>query len=306
MSQTDEMAEMEVDEVWQVHIYSPEKEQRVYASIEADQPELETAATHTGKTRELVLSEGGDIDTKGGNEPCAENPFVHQTGTDAQIHRTAIHRADVAIGYYLSHVETHGIGPAEDVHDELQEMIKEEQVDMPLDAYYEWVDEMNKSDRQLRLLDLGEHRVEEGGDWAAEPYLESCTWRSTNLSEQGENFAERVLNSNSIDLNPQHCYRNAQQVAIQHADNHLVEYVEGLALPKQCAQATRHAWVEYDGEVVELTWPWHFYDGDEAVYFGTEFDADTVEETFERRDGGSQLILDDSEVAQLKQTRAGA
>lgn len=298
--------EVDADEVWQGHIYAPDTDFTVHLSIVVDQPEHETSATSTGDTRQLALSEGGNViaDDAAAPTPSDDWPFVHQgAGGEVPVSRTVMHRRDVAMGYYLHHLETHGLGPESDIHGDLQ-AIAEEQPHLPLSEYYEWTEQMDPSDRRLRLLDLGEFRSEDGGDWAAKPYLTTCTWRSTDLGEQGKSFAERLWNGSDIELNTQHCYRNAQQVAIKHADNHHVRYVEGLALPKQCAQSIRHAWIEYDGEVVEVTWPWHLSDGAEAVYFGTEYDAAEVEETFDRRNGGSQMILSDEQIADLKDKRS--
>ena len=291
---------MDADEVWQTHIHNPDKEFTVYASVTTESPELATAATKRGETRELILSEGGDLST-GEPVPSQDWPFVQQSAPDANLNRTLVHCAGVAVGYYLHHLETHAI-EEEHTYEQMAALVDEN--GFPLEEFQVFIDTMDESARKLRLLDLLDFRVEKGGDWAAEPYRDKCTWRSTNLSEQGQRFAERL--GRELDLNPQHCYRNAQEAAIKHADNHYVKYFEGIALPKQACQASRHAWIEFDGEVIELTWPWHTYDGNDAVYFGTEFDAEEVEETFERRNGGSQMVLSDEQTRKLKQVRSEA
>jgi hypothetical protein len=296
-----EPAEDDVAEYWQTHIYAPDKEYTTYASVEADSPELEHAATRRGSKRELILTEGGDVVNDMELDP--DFPFLSQQDDEHNLNRTVVYDAGVAVGYYAHHLETHGV-PEDEVWDQF-EMLADEH-GLPLDQYLDFYGTLDERQRRLRLLDLLEFRVEDAGDWAAEPYLRgenAGTWRSTDLSESGEKFARSV--ARTIDLNPKHCYRNAQQAAIKHKDNHRVKYVDGIALPKNGAQVSRHAWVEYDGEVVELTWPWHFFDGKEAVYFGTEFDKEEVAEVFERRNGGSQIALSDEQTAKMNAIRGG-
>lgn len=298
MAETEPAKEPEGDEVWQTHIYAPEKEYTAYASVAVDSPELEHAATRKGATRDLIFTEGGDV--VNGVELSPDHPFLTQVSDEDGLNRTVVYDPGVAVGYYASHLETHGV-PEDDVWSQFETLADER--GLPLDQYFDFYESMDERQRRLRLLDLLDFRIDEGGDWAAEPYRETATWRSTNLSESGETFATSL--ARNIDLNPKHCYRNAQRAAIKHKDNHRVKYVEGIALPKHGAQVSRHAWVEYDGEVVELTWPWHFFDGKEAVYFGREFDKENVEEVFGRRSGGSQIALSDEQTERLNEIHRG-
>lgn len=292
-------ADEQADEIWQTHIHAPDKEYTVHASVIVDSPELEHAATRRGDNRELILSEGGDVIDEG-PVPSDDHPFVSQFAEEHDLSRTALHDRGVAVGYYMHHLETHAV-PEEETYSQL-EMLSEER-DLPLGEFLEFYNDLDERSRRLRLLDLLDWRVDEGGDWSAAPYRDTGKWRSTDLTESGSKLAQQI--GKNLDLNPQHCYRNAQQAAIQHKNNHRVEYVEGIALPKVGAQVSRHAWIEIDGEVAELTWPWHFFDGQQAVYFGTTFDKGKVEETFERRNGGSQIALSDEETKKIQALRSG-
>lgn len=298
-------------EIWQTHIHSPETAFKVYCEITVEVPELESAATKKSDTRSLVLSEGGDI-SQGEPEPSQEWPFVQQSAPNQKLNRTLVHETGVAIGYYLHHLETHDLDEGE-AYNSIAELSESESI--PIEQFQAFIKSLTARKRRIRLLDLLEFRVNKGGDWAAEPYIDTGRWRDTDLDKQGTEFAQRL--ARQIDPNPQHCYRNAQEAAIKHADNYKVDYFEGIALPKQGCQVSRHAWIEYENSVVELTWPWHKYNGCSqknidvgffhnapAVYFGKQFDCDTVKETFERRNGGSQIALSDEQVRTLKDIRS--
>jgi hypothetical protein len=110
-----------------------------------------------------------------------------------------------------------------------------------------------------------------------------------------------------------------------------VQYVEGLVLPRDASGPIQHAWLEIDGAVAELTWPWHSPDpaapdrydptaetadpnlvGDAmpgvdcteagegpAVYYGVPVEWPRVLATRNRRQGNSPILMDD-EAAQAK------
>jgi hypothetical protein len=296
LTDTDE-ADESLPEIWQTHIKDPDREFTAYAEIEVDNPERKESDTYTGDSRALMLTAGGEVGKDA--DVSQENPYAWETSAVGNVNRTIAVDAAHGVGYYLYSIETHGL-------DEEGVMLgletQQEEVGLPLDAYREFQSELDESARQLRLLDLLDTRVTNGNDWASEPYLEAGTWREKGLTPSQTRLAQRI--EKKIDPHPRLCYRTAQLAVKAERDNHRVKYVEGIALAKQAAQAIRHAWIEIDGKVVELTWPWHKYDGDEAVYFGVEFDTETVIETFERRGGGSQIILDEEEAAELIETRA--
>jgi hypothetical protein len=287
----------DLPEVWQTHIKDPDSEFTLYAETKIDNPEHESSDTYTGRSRLLVLSKGGSIGEDTNVSP--KNPYEWQTNSVGNLNRTVTFDAVHGIGYYVYGVETHDTDE-QAVMNGLEK--RQSEVGLPLDEYYEFQSGLDTSSRKLRLLDLLDWRVSEGGDWASEPYLNNGTWRDTGLSKSAQRLAQRI--ESEIDVHPRLCYRTAQSALNVERDNPRVKYVEGVALPKQAAQAVRHAWIEIDGSVVELTWPWHKYDGGPAVYFGMEFDTETVIETYERREGGSQIALDDDEARELLDARA--
>lgn len=289
--------ESDLPDIWQTHIKDPEREFTLYAETEIENPEKKESDTYAGESRFLILSAGGDVGKD--SDVSQEHPYEWQTNPAGNVHRTVTVDAAHGIGYYLYALETHGTD-----ENAVMSGLKERQADsgLPLDEYYEFQSGLDASARQLRLLDLLDSRVSVGGDWASEPYLNEGTWRQTGLSSSATRLAQRI--ESQIDAHPRLCYKTAQLAVQVERDNPRVQYVEGIALPKQAAQAIRHAWIEIDGNVVELTWPWHKYDGGPAAYFGIEFDTETVIETFERRDGGSQIALDDDEARELMDSRA--
>jgi hypothetical protein len=110
-----------------------------------------------------------------------------------------------------------------------------------------------------------------------------------------------------------------------------VQYVEGLVLPRDASGPIQHAWLEIDGAVADLTWPWHSPDpadpdrydptdetadpnavGDAmpgvdcteagegpAVYYGVPVEWPRVMATRNRRRGNSAILMDE-EAAQKK------
>lgn len=193
----------------------------------------------------------------------------------------------VAIAYYLHALETHGVSEDRAFY-ELEEFI---------DEYISWLNQFTQRTRKLRLLDLAEWRRDT--DPVADRYLTepSCVWRQTGLDDSAASLAEDI--KRQTDVRYKLCYWTAQNAAIKFKDNHRVSYVEGLALPKQAAQCVRHAWLEVDNRVVELTWPWHHIDGHEAVYFGTEVPIDYVERVRDERDVNGAVLMDEDEMQRI-------
>lgn len=57
----------------------------------------------------------------------------------------------------------------------------------------------------------------------------------------------------TVDPEAGECYKNSFEAVLD--SNHAeVEYVEGLAFVRGSVDPTKHAWVEVDGSVIELTW----------------------------------------------------
>lgn len=273
-------------EYFQTHVPADgEFETIIEAEAEIDEEEASSDADY----RNLILSKGGEITDEWNDDA----PFAIQVDRENNLNRTLVRDYPVAVGYYLHALETHGIP-----EDSALVGVGEE-VDMH--RFLEWNKDLSERDRRLRLIDLLEWRVEEGGDWAAEIYLEehSCSFRDKGLTEYADVLVEQL--ARQVDLRPKMCYWTAQKAALLHKDNHRVEYAEGIALPKQGAQVSRHAWIEIDGKVVELTWPWHHFDGREAIYYGTTVPIEEVAEARERRLANGAILLDDEEVMEIGQ-----
>lgn len=268
-----------MESVLQVHI----PEDRDYEQVTGYEVEIdEHEYGHDQDTRLLLFSRGGDI--KGG-----EGLYTIQNDESGNHQRVVISDPNTATGYFLHGCEIHGL-PEEAMYEHLVG----EAPDL-MEEYVEWNSELDPRDRRLRLMDLADLRIE-NGDFAAERYFdEEINWRSTNLDESGIDLAQEI--AQTIEIKPRMCYWTAQHAAMKHIDNHRVEYVEGLCLPKEAGQCIRHAWIEIDGEVAELTWPWHMFDAREAQYLGVQISSETVKETRERRDVNGAIVLTDEEVA---------
>ncbi|MFC6770006.1 hypothetical protein ACFQDD_00450 [Halorubrum pallidum] len=276
------------------HVHYPdadrELEEVLAGTVETDS----SAMGDTPTERDLVLSRGDEWHFP---DDRVGDPFAYAESDTQDIRTTIVRDEPVAIGYYLHLAEINALDE-EEILGYLRESAPEW-----VAMYESWVADLSPRDRRLRLLDLLEWRVDEGDDWAAGIYLNErpCTWRSTNLSEAGTDAAAEL--ANAIDVRPSMCYWTAQKAALHAFDDSeladRVEYVEGIALPTAASQAIRHAWIEVDGEVAELSWPWHQYDGADAVYFGVSVDPETVREARHGRDLGGPVFVDEADLPTL-------
>jgi hypothetical protein len=249
--------------------------------VEKDPLNVSTPATETVIT--LARADYADLDIE---HPDSNAPAIYQPKPGVQTILTG--KPALAVAYFLYTVETFGSDQRE---------AEEHVPDGVLNDYFEWVGGLSTRDRKLRLFDLLDYRIDTGGDWAAEPYKEVAAFRDRGLDDSQRKLAERI--EREVDIRTKLCYYTAQNAVLHHYGNHRIEYAEGVALPKQAAQVSRHAWIEIDGQVVELTWPWHNLDGGAAQYLGTTFSQDEVKAARDRREMNGALILDDDEVEEL-------
>ena len=272
-------------EIWQVHYFTESEEYTGVASIEVDVDEFE-AQTDSSK-RILILTRGDEPYIP---EQFSDSPYIIQTANDSQMHRVMTNDEKSAFAYYVHGVETNG------VKKHFLDGLKNKSPDW-FSLWNDWCNNLSQRERRLRLLDLLEWRIEKGGDWHAKKYLHelSSSWRSTNISGDAEDMGIQIVNS--IDVKHRMCYRTAQKAALLHKDNphwsDRIKYAEGIVLPSNASQAIRHAWIEIDGEVCEVTWPWHHVDGSDAVYYGLTFPLDRVEEARKSDVGGSVVLSED-------------
>lgn len=284
--------DLDVDEIWQVHIPDKAKEYDVLATVTTEAPEESTASTSVGK-RTLVLTHGREPEPVGGWQNPKKIGMV--TSDDGTLHRITIPDRNTALAYFIFGLETHDIGSEESVMENLADFVD-------LSDYKTWLDDLSKKDRKLRLLELVQYRTsKDKSDWIASKYLDDATWRNTSAGESQLKLAKDIFNN--IDESPRECYKTAGRALELHQDNHRVEYVEGLVLPKQAGQSIRHAWIEIDEKVIELTWPWHRFDGKEAVYYGVPIESEEVVHKRERWGGYSPFILSDEEYRRLSSIR---
>ncbi|NHN60467.1 MULTISPECIES: hypothetical protein [Halorussus] len=189
----------------------------------------------------------------------------------------------LAVGYLIQFVEQLDIAK-----EAAWEWVSDE---VDTSGYREWVDSLTVEERRDRLIEQAETVGEQ--DPPVGKALEVGEWRNTDLSSESADLVKEL--TRSVDRNGRKCYETAQkeiEAMWEHEDR--VKYCEGYVLPKQGVRGTRHAWVEVDGSVFELTWPWHApVDGD-AVYYGTEIPRDVLSDRMEER-GSDPMILDENE-----------
>ena len=274
------MTESDNVEVVQVHVPRPDEEFQHLIVSSAPAPTHD--ATTDADERQFALSRGGPQEMPANENGYGDDPpFAWQDPLDDTLRRTLIPDQGVAIGYFLHLLETHGFSESQ--------VFEEFCAEINLEPYEQFQESLDERKRKLRLIDLLEWRIELGDNLAA-PYLseKSCRWRSTDLSGNSRDIAERIVNA--IEREPATCYLTARRAALLHADNHRlaprISYIEGVALSKTGSQVVRHAWIEIDEEVVEVTWPWHDLDGSEAVYFGYPVDINTVKAREQAKFGG--------------------
>jgi len=271
------------DEIWQVH-HDTEGDVEVIATTEIPNPEPDWSSGRIPEKRELTLTKGDEI-----HRHNPDQPYEFQGKNE--LNRTIISDWPTAIAYYLHTLEIHGIS-----EDDAMTTMNDE---LDMNPYHAMQKSLDARERRLRLLDLLEWRSKHGDDWVAAKYLYDihCSWQSTDLTDSGAKLAEEIVNS--VEVHPQLCYASAGEAAIKHIGNYRVKYAEGIALPKHAGQAIRHAWLLIDNEVAEVTWPWHYYDGSEAVYYGTTIDTETVKSRRRARDTNGPVILSQDEMKHL-------
>jgi len=284
-------------EIIHTHYHAPKEDTETVVSIDV---ETQTGdARTTAEMQELVLTRGSKPKP---SEHYEGDPFAIEGDPDIGLQRTIIPEEAPALAYFLHALETYGLNKSR-VADWFQTKYPNW-----MQVYQEWRTNLSGRDRRLRLMDLLEWRTEYGDPYA-EVYLEgetAGTWRSTDLSDESRQIAQRI--QSSIEVRPALCYRTAQYAALLHAENRRlrdrIKYVEGVALPATGAQCIRHAWIEVDDEVVEVTWPWHDLDGDDAVYFGTSFPLDAVEAA-RKRDVGGPVAIDEKSLKKYNRVHHG-
>lgn len=277
------LADRGVDEYWAVIIEAPDRDEpRALAGVTVDAPDEDTG------NRELQLAEDPDAER--------ETDRTFELQSSGGFRQMVTPNRYGAIAYYLSVLEQHDL-EEKAVSQSLAEI---DGIDM--EAYDEWRTGLSQSDRRLRVVDQLEERIDHGG-FNLEPYLEEGTYRRVGLDDGQRRVALRLRSES--DANPRRCYENAYRAVAAYDGGRDVQYVEGVALGKHPGRISAHAWVEIDGHVAELTWPWHSPDPTDAVYFGVPIDEETLHERANGRDGMSNpAILTNDELDRLAAFKA--
>ncbi|MFC6722850.1 hypothetical protein ACFQE1_00195 [Halobium palmae] len=112
-------------------------------------------------------------------------------------------------------------------------------------------------------------------DTEANTYYEDGSWRETApLTEEELELAD--LFDIAADCEPRQCYRNALLTAATFGESHDLQYVEGYVMANSFTSPIKHAWVELNEKVVELTFPEGPVPESNAVYLGIEFPVEDV------------------------------
>jgi len=225
---------------------------------------------------------------RGGHEH--EGPLEVQTVMGDSPRETASVLPDQkrAVGYLISFLEQLGIA-----ENAAWEWVADA---VDVTGYEEWVDSLTMENRRNRLIEQGERVGKE--DPTVAKAMETGEWRDTNLGSDSADVVRKLVEE--VNRNGRKCYETAQKaIDVAWEYDERVTYCEGYALPRGAVRATRHAWVEIDGSVFELTWPWHApVDGD-AIYYGTEIPRGVLEERMaEDNRGYDPMILDSGEWAE--------
>jgi hypothetical protein len=155
-------------------------------------------------------------------------------------------------------------------------------------AYERWVEGLSTQKRRERLREQGQRMAEVSA--FVDKVMDQGEWRSTDLGSESADIVREI--TQQADRNSRRCYRTAQnaiKAAWDYEDR--VSYCEGYVLPKHGVRASPHAWLEIDGSVFELTWPWHAPVDNDAVYYGMEIPRELLEERMDERIGGNPMSL---------------
>jgi hypothetical protein len=123
--------------------------------------------------------------------------------------------------------------------------------------------------------------------------VEEGQWRKKGLADDAMGLAQKIVDS--TDTDPRSCHFTTARAFQTMEDEDRIQYCEGLAFPKHLGRTVRHAWLEIEGHVAEITWPWHRVNGDDAMYYGLSVPQNKVEKRLDDRGIGSELMLTDEE-----------
>lgn len=280
----------------------------IEVTVEADEHELicqhSTDVSHLNTPRDtlhFLLTRGAATRENTDNRLEAQRSNLHDSNVDIV---TTHHDA---IAYYLNNLAAR----SELSEDEAYGLLIDAGVDMV--EYEEWRNSFDKQQRANRLLADAKERARHHGsamDYAV--LTDTCpidgvkfdpSWRSTDPSEDAV-AAAAEWRANSIDANS--CYKLAFEAIHTNLfeDYDDVCYCEGLTMTSHPSRASTHAWVEVDGEVVELLWAW---DGpappEEAIYYGDSIPFDAVIDVTNRRPTHASVLMSDEQYFEMEDVK---
>lgn len=209
-----------------------------------------------------------------------------------------------AVAYYLDIIQKSIQLSEDEVYQHLTD------VGVDIVAYERWIADFSRDARTQRLVADAKERVEtQGSPWDYAILTKSTQFdnleyspsiRSTNPSDEavalGENVLDEVPETTS-------CYRRVVN-ALERIDRDDVAYCEGLAMGRHPSRSSTHAWLEVEGDVIELTWPW---DGvrppDEAVYYGDSLPLKHVHTLANSRPGSGSALLTNEQYFELPEVK---
>lgn len=271
------------DEAFETYYVTDDLEINTYNSKLTEIPDFDSEGTrvinlHVTDESPFYTFEKSGVGVGGGKMDDTGTGMMGYSATEAVL----------ALGQHLTHLEIHGFNEEKSWR-ELRENLGEELVN---DVQKE-LREISRKERARKMMTQVEEKLSVVSTPIWKKPIEEGQWRDTNLDSEAAEIARDILSSINIDTRT--CYLTAQR-AYKEADDHdRVDYCEGLAFPKQMGRVVRHAWIEIDGSVAELTWPWHHVDGKEALYYGVKIPDDVFYERLEKRGEAPMLILNEEE-----------
>lgn len=237
------------------------------------------APAHPGSKKRIRL-------VRGGREHAGEN-MVEIRGS--LLHSVSILETERdAVGYLLGYLEQHDI-PREQARDWVAS-------EADVQAHDEWRSALTRRDRRDRLFESAAEQ--EKTDPTVAKAMQVGEWRDTELSAESADLVRKLVAGTN--RNGRKCYETAQRAIRKVWNDDRVRYCEGYTLPYHATRGTRHAWVEVDGSVLELTWPWHMPVDGRAEYYGTEIPRDVLAQRMNKnRRGYDPMLLDDEEFDEM-------
>lgn len=220
----------------------------------------------------------------------------NDNGTELNAYFTD--QVELAIGQYLSYLETHGISKQD-----AWEFVDDRIPDPLLEDYDDIVTDITTKERARTMIRQAKRKdaALKARTGKTNPHLEKTLedgcWRDKGLDDEDEELAREI--ADSIDIDPRSCHWTATNAIKEAWDNDAVEYCEGWTMAKMMGRTIRHAWIEINGSVAEVTWPWHQFDGAEAMYYGTSIPRDVLDDRLDDCGRGAPLLVGSDEYRHL-------